>query len=78
MLLSLLLAGIGTFLLAFPLFPSSRLALGEGDIAPRDIRAPRHVTFESEIRTLEQQQLAEATVERVYTAPDASLARQAP
>ena len=76
MLLSLLLAGIATFLLAFPLFPSSRLALEEGDIAPRDIRSPRHVTFESEIRTLEQQQRAEASVARVYTTPDANMARQ--
>jgi len=69
-------ATLATFLLAFPLFPSGRLVLEEGDIAPRDLRAPRALTYESAIRTAEQQQLAVAAVEDVYTPPDADLARQ--
>ncbi len=75
-LIALLLATLSTFLLAFPFFPSGRLALEEGDVAPRDIRAPRRITYQSSILTAEQQRLAEATVEQVYTAPDADIARQ--
>ncbi|MBN1953440.1 MAG: HDIG domain-containing protein [Anaerolineae bacterium] len=75
-LMAVVLVALATFLLAFPLFPSGRLVLEEGDVAPRDIRAPRRITFDSEIRTMEQQRLAEQAVEPVYTPPDAALARE--
>jgi putative nucleotidyltransferase with HDIG domain len=75
-LATLALVAVSTFLLSFPLFPSGRLVLDEGDVAPRDIRAPRPLNYESAIRTTEQQRLAEAAVEPVYTFPDADRARQ--
>jgi len=75
-LLALLLVLVSTFLLSFPLLPSGRVVLEEGDVAPRDIRSPRRITYESTIRTAEQQQQAEAAVPPVYTAPDPNLARQ--
>lgn len=75
-LIGLTLAALSTFLLAFPLFTSGRLVLDEGDIAPRDIRSPRRISYQSSILTAEQQQIAEAAVEPVYTAPDADIARQ--
>ncbi len=75
-LIGTVLAALTTLFLSFPLFPSGRLILEEGDIAPRDIRAPERVTYESAIRTAEQQDAAERAVEPVYTPPDASLARQ--
>jgi len=65
-----------TYFLSYPLLPSGRLVLEEGDVAPRDIPAPRPINYESEILTTEQQRLAEESVEPVYTAPDASLARE--
>lgn len=65
-----------TSLLAFPLLPSGRVVLEEGDVAPRDIRAPRRITYESAIRTAEQQRQAEAAVQPVYTLPDPNIARQ--
>jgi len=58
------------------LLPSQRLVLEEGDIAPRDIRAPRRITYESSIRTAEQQRRAEEAVSPIYTPPDADLARE--
>jgi putative nucleotidyltransferase with HDIG domain len=70
------LTALSVFLLSFSVFPSSRLVLEEGDVAPRDIRAPRRLTYESAIRLAEQQRLAEEAVEPVYTAADADLARQ--
>ncbi len=75
-LTALALAALSTFLLSFPLFPSGRLVLEEGDIAPQDVRAPRRITYESTIRTAEQRELAEAAVAPVYTEPDSDLARQ--
>ncbi|MCX7854490.1 MAG: HDIG domain-containing protein [Anaerolineae bacterium] len=75
-LLALLLALVSTFLLSFPLLPSGRVVLEVGDVAPQDIRSPRRITYESAIRTAEQQQQAEAAVSPVYTAPDPNLTRQ--
>ncbi len=75
-LTTIVVAGLSTSLLSFPLFPSGRLVLEEGDVAPRDVRAPRRLTYESAIRTAEQRQLAEATVEPVYTSADGNISRQ--
>lgn len=74
--LALVLVTVSTFLLSFPVLPSGRVVLEVGDVAPRDIRSPRRITYESTIRTAEQQQQAEAAVPPVYTAPDPNLARQ--
>lgn len=67
---------VTTLILAFPLLPSRRLVLEVGDVAPRDIRSPRQISFESAILTAEQQRRAEAAVEPVYTFPDAEVARE--
>lgn len=75
-LVGLLLAGLATVLLSFPLLPFTSPALNEGDVASRDVRSPRRMTYESAIRTAEQQELAVEVVEPVYTTPDADLARQ--
>ena len=71
----LILLILSTSLLAFPIFLPSRVVLEEGDVAPQHIRAPRPLSYESAIRTAEQQQLAEQSVGPVYTTPDADLAR---
>lgn len=73
---ALVLITASTFFLSIPLLPSGRVVLEEGDVAPRDIRSPRRITYESAIRTAEQQRQAEAAVEPVYTPPDPHLARQ--
>ncbi len=75
-LLGLALMAVSTFLLSFPLLPSGRVVLEVGDVAPRDIRSPRRMTYESAILTAEQQKQAEAAVPPVYTAPDPNRARQ--
>lgn len=74
--LALALTAVSTFLLSFPLLPSGRVVLEVGDVAPRDIRSPRRITYESAIWTTEQQRQAEAAVPPVYTAPDPNLTRQ--
>lgn len=75
-LFALILTVACTFFLSIPLLPSGRVVLEVGDVAPRDISAPRRITYESAIRTAEQQQQAEAAVEPVYTPPDPNPARQ--
>jgi cyclic-di-AMP phosphodiesterase PgpH len=50
--------------------------LDVGDLATRDIRAPRDITFISEIRSEQARQEAVRNVERIYTSPDAMVARQ--
>lgn len=60
----------------------SRVALASGQIlnvgavAPRDIRAPRQLTFVSEVETNRQRDLAQAAVAPIYTPPDAQIARR--
>ena len=67
---------VATLILAFPLLPSRRLVLEVGDVAPRDIRSPRQISFKSTILTAEQRRRAAEAVEPVYTLPDAEIARE--
>ncbi|MBN1179362.1 MAG: HDIG domain-containing protein [Anaerolineae bacterium] len=65
-----------TSLISFPLLPSGRLVLEEGDVSPQDIHAPRRVSYESEVLTTEAQVTAVQAVPLVYTSPDSELARR--
>ncbi len=47
-----------------------------GDVAQRDVLAPRHVTYVSEIKTEAARARAEAAVPEIYDPPDARIARQ--
>ncbi|HQV68709.1 MAG TPA: HDIG domain-containing protein [Thermoflexales bacterium] len=49
--------------------------LSAGAVAPRDIRAPRHLSFVSDVETNRQRDLAQAAVAPIYTPPDAQIAR---
>lgn len=50
--------------------------LSAGAVAPRDIRAPRQLSFVSEVETNRQRDLAQAAVANIYTPPDAQIARR--
>ena len=50
--------------------------LAPGDVAPRDMQAPRDLEYVSEVRTEEARQAAENAVQPVYTPPDPAIARQ--
>lgn len=75
-----LLASIGivTFAaLALPLsLRPAALPLQAGDVAPRDMQAPRDYEYVSQVRTEEARQNAEKAVQPVYTLPDPSIARK--
>ncbi|MFN2285426.1 MAG: HD family phosphohydrolase [Anaerolineae bacterium] len=73
------LFGLGlTLLTAFILvfsFPND-FDLEPGDVASRDIRSPKELTYISAIRTEQAQNEAVRQVERVYTTPDPAIARE--
>jgi putative nucleotidyltransferase with HDIG domain len=75
-LAALVLLALSMFFLAFPLLPSGRLVLEDGDIAPRDIRSPRHFTYESDLLTAAARERAEEDVDPVYTPPNTDLTGQ--
>ncbi len=47
-----------------------------GDVAPRDVLAPRRITYISEVETEAARARAEAAVAEIYDLPDASIARR--
>ncbi|MEA3460084.1 MAG: HDIG domain-containing protein, partial [Chloroflexota bacterium] len=63
-------------ILAFQFIPADRVILEEGDVSPRDIRAPRKITYVSQILTEEARERAEEAVEDVYDPPNARIIRQ--
>lgn len=73
------LFGLGlTLLTAFILvfsFPND-FNLAPGDVAPRDIRSPKDLTYISDIRTEQAQREAVRQVAPVYTTPDFNIARE--
>ena len=76
--LLLVASGLLTFALLsvpFSLRPSS-VTVGVGDVAPRDLQAPRDVEYVSEVRTEDARLTAERAVQPVYAPPDPAIARQ--
>jgi hypothetical protein len=63
---------IGAFIMASDaLLPSnSKVALEEGQVAPRDMLAPRSLKYESEVLTLAKKDAAVAAVRPIYDPPD--------
>jgi putative nucleotidyltransferase with HDIG domain len=72
---SLLLVVLLTGILVFQI-PPNQVILREGDVSPQAIRAPRKITFVSQIQTKAEQDKAEAQVADVYDPPDTKIARQ--
>ena len=75
-LLSLFFVVIASLILVFQLLPTKQVTLEEGDVSPTDTRAPRKITYVSQILTEEAQAKAEANVRDAYDPPDARIARQ--
>ncbi len=66
-LLALVIPVLGSF---------SSPSLQAGQVAPQDILAPSALTYESEVLTEQQREIAARNVAPVYTAPDSSIARR--
>ncbi|HUH97899.1 MAG TPA: HDIG domain-containing protein [Anaerolineales bacterium] len=64
-----------TLTLPLSLRPAA-LPLKAGDVAPRDISAPRDDEYVSQVRTEEARQTAGKAVQPIYTDPDPSIARE--
>jgi hypothetical protein len=63
-------------ILIFEFLPVDRIILDEGDVSDSDIRAPREITYVSQIRTEEARDRAAAAVRDIYDPPNARVARQ--
>ena len=77
-ILLLVAVSLGTFaLLTMPigLRPTS-IAVNVGEVASRDLQAPRDVEYVSEVRTEEARQAAERAVAPIYASPEPTIARQ--
>lgn len=76
-LISVLFVSSMTVVVAYHAFsPVGGVTLKVGEVTPEDIRAPRSITYESEILTKLSQQAAEDSVRPVYDPPDRSVLRQ--
>jgi len=62
--------------MAFPILTGGQLTLEVGEVATRDVRSPRRVTFTSDSLTEEARRKAEASIAPIYTPPDSHVARQ--
>ena len=78
-LVALLLVSLTLGLMAVlaPLFEDSLASpLQEGQVATRDYRADRPVSFVSQIRTEQRRNAAEQAVSPIFTSPDTRVARR--
>ncbi len=76
-LLGSLFALLGSLILTVRfLSPDNVERLQVGDVASRDILAPRRITYISEVETEAARARAEAAVAEIYDLPDASIARR--
>ena len=75
-ILGFILVLVTSLILVFEFFPS-RVDLKVGDVSSADIRAPREVTYISQIKTQEERQEAEEAVEDIYDPAAPEIARQA-
>jgi putative nucleotidyltransferase with HDIG domain len=76
-LIILLFCGFILLSLLFPILQDlTETPLAVGDVAPYNILAPTSLTFESQILTARQQDVAAAAVPAVYSPVDTSIARQ--
>jgi putative nucleotidyltransferase with HDIG domain len=74
--MGVLLAAATSAILLIDFLPSNQLILNAGDVSPKDILAPRDLTYESALRTKQAQDAQAASVQDIYDPPDASVARQ--
>lgn len=63
-------------ILVIPLPFSGQVTLGEGDVAPGDVVAPRQITYVSEILTAQRRAVAANAVPDVYDPPQARIGRE--
>ncbi len=65
-----------TLVLVVRLPLSGQVTLDVGDVAPRDVVAPRQITFVSELQTEQRREMAANAVGEVYDLPQARIGRQ--
>jgi len=76
-LLGVLFVALSSLILMLRISPADEITkLRVGDVAPRDVLAPKHITYVSDIETEAARARAEAAVAEIYDLPDARIARR--
>ncbi|MFQ6014135.1 MAG: HD family phosphohydrolase [Anaerolineae bacterium] len=73
--MGVLLVAVLSLILLWQFVPN-QLQLEAGDVSPQEVRAPRRITYVSQIQTETAREEAVAAVEDVYDPPDVEIARQ--
>ena len=72
----LILVILITLILVVRLPLSGQVTLNVGDVAPRDVTAPRQATYVSDVQTNQRREMAANSVGEVYDPPQARIGRQ--
>lgn len=75
-ILGVLLATVISVVLLTEFFPSNQIYLNDGDVSTENILAPTDLTYESAVRTQQEQDDQAASIADIYDLPDTSVARQ--
>ncbi len=75
-LLALIFFSATTLILVYRVLPTDVIDLKPGDVAPRDIQAPRQIVYTSEIETAAARERASSSISTIFTQPDPKVARQ--
>lgn len=76
LLLAVIFAAAGTFILTYQFFPTSIVNLSLGDVAPEDILAPTQFTYVSDLETEAERDRVGNSISVFYSPPDPKVARQ--
>ncbi|MCB0179825.1 MAG: HDIG domain-containing protein, partial [Anaerolineae bacterium] len=76
LLIAVVFAVAGTFIIVFQFFAQDVVELSTGSVAPQDIVAPRQFTYVSDIETDSERERARTSIPTRFSAPDPKVARQ--
>ncbi|MFN8459777.1 MAG: hypothetical protein U0401_34870, partial [Anaerolineae bacterium] len=75
-LVALVFTGAGTLILVFQIAPNDVIDLKLGDVAPKDVVAPRQLVYTSTIETEAARERARNAISTIFSPPDPKVARQ--
>lgn len=75
-LIGLIFTSLGTLILVYQIAPNDVIDLKLGDVAPKDVVAPRKLVYTSTIETNAARERAQNAISTIYSPPDPKVARQ--
>ena len=75
-LIAIIFAVIGTFILIYQILPSNEINLKLGQVAPQNITAPEQIIYTSDLETRQARERARNSISTIYTRPNPQVARE--